>query len=215
VITLSPAQRFARHDIIARRGYRADLRGSAFSLYLSSYPRVVDHLGDRLGERCASIVELCCGVGVTLEVLGRRLEHLVGIDNDEDVLADCRANLLACGSLHKTVLIRGDVSAPATLAGIRADVAVYDIPYWYPFQDRERGDYRDRNPVLASVLDALRSQVTDCIAVMAHRDSPLDEFWRTGAREVEQVYLGGRLNRLHVYYGPMARERGITVARLR
>ena len=84
-------------NIINCRGYRENIKGDKFSLYISNYPSNAKYLKSRIGNSEYILAELCCSIGVTLEYLAPAFKKVIGVDIDKDVLDACKANLKATG----------------------------------------------------------------------------------------------------------------------
>ena len=106
-----------RESIIKRRGYRKNIVGDKFSLYISNYPVVVKYLKQRIGNSNKILAELCCGVGVTLEHIADAFKQVIGVDIDKKILVQCRDNLKCVGLLQKSTLILGDINNDEILKG--------------------------------------------------------------------------------------------------
>ena len=118
-----------RKSIIERRGYRKNIKGDKFSLYISSYPVAIEYLRKRIGDKHKILAELCCGIGITLETAGGAFKHIIGVDNDKKTLTYCKDNLKSSGLLSKSTLILGDINEDSVLGKIKADIVIYDIPF--------------------------------------------------------------------------------------
>jgi len=136
----------SRYAIICSRGYRLDIAGDWFGLKIANHPFVAKYLAKRLGDQNKILAELCCGIGVTLEYVGRSFKALVGVDKDPEVIKNCETNLRKVGLWSKTRLVIGDVADEKTLKGIQADIAFYDIPYWSAHRELGKGDMLRANP---------------------------------------------------------------------
>lgn len=118
-----------RQKMIKERSYNADIAGSELSLKIASYPITAHYLANRLAGQGKSICELCCGIGVTLIALARKFEYVIGVDNDPNVINDCRTNLINAAITNYSLFCE-DITVPRALKSITADIVLYDIPYW-------------------------------------------------------------------------------------
>ena len=200
-----------RESIINRRRYRRNIKGDKFSLYISNYPIIAEYLKSRIGDDKKVLVELCCGVGVTLEVLGGAFRRLVGVDNDRKVLSFCLKNLEDAGLENKLTLICGDVNEEDTLKKISADIALYDIPFWSPHEYNGKGDLTKHNPPLKDLVEKIRNLITEEIVISC---SPQYDYetvlGEVGDCEYQKVFVNGKYNRNHVYLGRLIQTKGIT-----
>ena len=155
----------SRLSIIKKRGYRKDIKGSAFLLSISNYFVTAKYLKERLGDDKKILVELCCGVGITLEQMAEVFKQVIGVDNGKAALKACSENLKSSKLSKKTVLINGDINKNFVLQRIKADIAIYDIPYWIPHEYRGEGDFRDKNPPLKETVEKIRKYITPDIVV--------------------------------------------------
>ena len=96
-------------SIINRRGYRKNIKGDKFSLFISNYPTNAKYLKGRIGNSKLVLAELCCSIGVTLEYLAPVFKKVIGVDFNKDILEMCQSNLKEAGVIEKTELILGDV----------------------------------------------------------------------------------------------------------
>ena len=186
-----------RAEIIAKRGYKPDIKGDDYSLYISSYPVVADHLAKRIGDKDKTLAELCCGIGVTLMHMAPHFKHLIGIDNDKQVLEYCKQNLQDL--LKKTKLIHGDVSDPKLIQSLDADIILYDIPFWTPDK---------KNPYIGQLLDDLKGHVTQDIVIYAPPS------YTPALGELQKVFINNEHHVNLIYLGNLIKKKGITEARL-
>ena len=205
-----------RKSIIERRKYRKDINGDAFSLYISSYPITVDYLKKRIGNKNKILVELCCGVGVTLEHIAKGFKHVIGVDIDHNILTYCRKNLEHAGLSQKTTLIQGDVTDSRVLKTIKADIVIYDIPFWSPHEFKKQGDLTRKNPSLKSIIDNIRRVISKDIVVFCSPQFDYEMVKKEiGPCEFQKVFIDGKYDRNHIYLGKLKRKTGITTLRLK
>ncbi|MFC1790615.1 class I SAM-dependent methyltransferase [Patescibacteria group bacterium] len=204
-----------REAIIKRRGYRKNIVGDKFSLYISSYPVAINYLRHRVGNPQKVIAELCCGIGVTLEHIASGFKKVIGVDIDKKVLAYCEENLRSAGLLQKSTLILGDVNDGAVLEKIQADIVIYDIPFWSPHENKNQGDLTKKNPALRSTINRIGKFITKDIIIFC---SPKFDYQliknRLGVCEFQKVYVNNKHDRNHVYLGELKKKDGITTLRL-
>ncbi len=207
-----------RASLIRKRGYREDIKGDALSLYLSNYPVAAQYLAERIGSEKKVLVDLCCGVGVTLEYLARHFKRIIAIDIDEKVLHACRGNLQAAGVLDKTILIQGDVRDEAIFQNLKGDIVIYDIPYWYPHKYLNyttKTEMDVENPDLGTVINRIRKYISNDIIIFTPPTMNY-EFLKdiVGECECRKVFINGKHDRNYVFLGELVRQKGATVAEL-
>ncbi len=201
--------------IIERRGFRKDVKGGNFSLYISNYPVIARYLKERLSDKNKTLAELCCGVGITLEYIGFGFKSLVGIDIDKKILSQCKENLSSAGLIDRTVLICADIENDDTLRRIKADMVIYDVPFWSPHKNKGMGDLTQINPDLKSMINRIRKFVTKDIVIFCppNHDYKIVKK-QVGVCEYERVFVNGKYDRNHIYLGNLAKKEGITEIRL-
>ena len=203
--------RFTREEIIARRGYRKNILGDKFSLYISNYPVNANYLKSRIGNSELVLAELCCSIGITLEYLAPVFKKVIGLDIDKQVLESCKKNLMNAGLIDKAEFIEGDVFKDAILKNIDADVVIYDIPFWYEHQQENKGNLIDKNPPLEKLIQKIRKYITRDIMICSPPEwkykSMIEEL---GEMEFEKVYVDGRHDRNQIYLGNLIHQSGIT-----
>lgn len=204
-----------RESIIKRRGYRKNISGDKFSLYISNYPITVKYLTERIGDTTKVLVELCCGVGVTLEYIGNAFNHIIGVDINKKILDECQENLKNVGLLEKDTLILGDINNDEILKKIKADVVIYDIPYWSAHTYENQGDLAKKNPALKSTIERIQKFISNDILIFCSPNFDYDMIKReVGSCEFQKVFINGRHDRNHVYLGGLKQEDGITELKL-
>jgi 16S rRNA G966 N2-methylase RsmD len=204
-----------REAIIARRGYRENIKGDQYSLYLSSYPIAVEYLAGRLENKGKIVAELCSSVGVTLEAIASKFEKLIGVEINPEVLEYCRQNLKAAGLMNKVTLIQGDISDESLLQSIQADVVIYDIPYWFSGESSDGINLQSKNPDLVEILGKIRRYITDDIVVFAPPYLEYDSIRNTvGECEFQKIYINDRYDRNYIFFGSLLERPGITEKRL-
>ena len=144
-------------DIIKSRGYRKNIKGDKFSLYISNYPSNANYLSSRIGDPNLILAELCCSIGVTLEFLAPNFKKVIGVDIDKAVLDACRINLKEAGVYDNVEIIEGNICDENILGKIEADIVIYDIPYWYAHTQENKGDLLLKNPPLKDLILKLRN----------------------------------------------------------
>lgn len=198
-----------KEQIITKRGYRASVHGDQYALYLSNYPIAAKYLSSRL--KGDMLLELCCALGITLEALSNNFKKLIGVDIDPKVLEDCRQNLKDSGFLNKIELVQGDISNKDLLKSFKADVVIYDIPYWVSKELPDGTNVLDRNPDLKLVVQTIREYITQNIVIFA---PPYMEYEnikeQLGECEYERIYINGRYDRNYIYFGDLVRNNGVT-----
>ncbi|MEM7367727.1 MAG: class I SAM-dependent methyltransferase [Bacteroidota bacterium] len=201
----------SREDIIQSRGYRQNIVGDKFALYISNYPVNAQYLLSRIGHPEYVLAELCCSIGVTLEYLSPGFKQLIGVDIDKDILKACEENLHNSGALPNTHLIQGDVFDDAVLTKIDADIVIYDIPFWYEHKQQNRGNLIDKNPPLRPLIQKIEAYITKDIVIFSPPEWEYDRFAQDlGEIEFEHVYINGTHNRNQIYLGNLVRKNGIS-----
>ncbi len=204
-----------RESIIKRRGYRKNIVGDKFSLYISNYPISVKYLKERVGNSQKILVELCCGVGVTLEYIGDAFKRVIGVDIDKKILDLCQDNLKNVGLLQKSTLILGDINDDEILKKIKADIAIYDIPYWSPHEYENHGDLTKKNPTLKSTIERIRKFITKDIIIFCSPNFDYNMIKEeVGLCEFQKVFINEKYDRNHVYLGKLKQKDGATELKL-
>src|SRR3989344_590461 len=186
-----------REVIIAKRGYRKDIKGDQYSLYLSNYPISTRYLAGRLENKGKILVELCSGVGVTIEALSNKFEKLICVELDPEILEYCRQNMKSAGLMGKVDLIQGDITDEDLLKNIKADVVIYENPY------------------LSELLKNVRKYITDDIVVFAPHYFDYSNIKNmAGECEFQKIYINGKHDRNYIFFGNLIENQGITEQRL-
>ncbi len=197
-----------KEQIISKRGYRNNIQGDQYILYLSNYPIAAKYLASRLNGN--TLLELCCALGITLEALSPNFNKLIGVDIDTKVLEDCEKNLQDAGVINKISLIQSDISDENLLKSFEADVVIYDIPYWVSKELPDGSNVLDKNPDLQEIVTNIRKYITSNIVIFA---PPYMEYFtvkeQLGICEYEQIYINGRYDRNYIYLGELIRNNGI------
>lgn len=209
-------QETSRQDLINHRGYRKNIKGDKFSLFISNYPVNAKYLKSRIGNPKLVLAELCCSIGVTLEYLAPCFEKVIGVDLDRDVLDMCKTNLKESGLGEKAKLICGDVFDEKILRNIEADIVLYDIPYWYPHQQENQGNLLIKNPTLKKLIKKIQKFITKDIVVF----SPPEWTYEYAKKllceiEFEKVFIDQRHNRNQIYMGDLIKKEGKTKIKLK
>jgi tRNA G37 N-methylase Trm5 len=188
-----------KEAIIKRRKYRKNIKGDVRSLYISSYPVSAKYLAKRIGNKEWTLVELCCGIGVTLEYAGKAFKRIIGVDINKKALSFCEANLKNAGL--KAELIQGDVNDTKLLKLISADVVIYDIPNWYG----------EDNPDLKKIINKIRRYISGNIVIFAPPTYAYAHVKKqVGMCEFQKVFIDGKYDRNHVFLGDLIEKEGIT-----
>jgi len=204
-----------REAIIGKRGYRKNIKGDQYSLYLSNYPISAKYLARRLENKGKILAELCSGVGVTLEAVSSKFEKLIGVELSAEILEYCRQNLESAGLINKVDLIRGDVADEDLLKNIKADVVIYDIPYWVSKELPGRTNVLDKNPDLNELIDNVRKYITDNIVVFAPRYLEYSNIKNSAVEcEFQKIYINGKHDRNYIFFGNLIENQGITEQKL-
>jgi tRNA1(Val) A37 N6-methylase TrmN6 len=198
-----------RIKIIKRRNYPVDIQGDAISLYISNYNDAAEYLAHRIGHKEKVAVELCCGIGVTLEKLARVFRRVVGVEIDAQILKWCRENLTQADAINDVRLICGNTEDKELLRGIKADIAIYDIPYWDIGISQERHSSSE-NPKLKETIKNIRKLITKNIVICApvhytYEMAVID----LGPCEYQEIYRPTH-KRNYIYLGQLIEKEGIT-----
>ncbi|WP_350293996.1 class I SAM-dependent methyltransferase [uncultured Croceitalea sp.] len=198
-------------DIIKRRGYRENVKGDKFSLYISNYPVNAKYLKARIGNEQLILAELCCSIGVTLEYLAPGFKKVIGVDLDKDILKMCQANLEEAGLMVKTELILGDAFDDNILKNIEADIVIYDIPFWYPHEQENQGDLVIKNPPIKELIKKIQDYITSDIIIFSPPEWNYESVKeQLGKIEFEQVFIESSHNRNQIYMGSLIKKEGET-----
>lgn len=198
-------------EIISNRGYRKNIKGNKFSLYISNYPSNAKYLKSRIGNSNLTLAELCCSVGVSLEYLAPGFKKVIGVDLDKEILESCKINLIESGQMSKAQLIQGDVFDDNILKSIDADIVIYDIPFWYAHEQENQGDLINKNPPLNQLIDKIKTYITKDIIIFSPPEWKIEYIEKElGAVEFEQVFINGKHNRNQIYLGDLIKEFGKT-----
>jgi hypothetical protein len=201
----------SREEIIRRREYRSNIKGDKFSLYISNYPSNAMYLRSRIGNPKMVLAELCCSIGITLEYLAPGFKRLICVDHDAKILNTCKTNLKESGVFHKTELILGDIYHDDVLKRIKADIVIYDIPYWYPHEQENEGDLVTKNPPLKDLIQKIKKYITPNIVIFSPPEWTFNYFEsQLDFIEFEQVFINQKHNRNQVYLGDLILQKGIT-----
>ncbi|MDD5146460.1 MAG: methyltransferase domain-containing protein [Candidatus Pacebacteria bacterium] len=204
--------------LVKKRGYRKDIKGDCLSLYLSNTPIFARYLAERIGDDKKVLVELCCGIGVTLEVLATKFRKVIGIDRDKKVLRMCKENLQTVGALGNATLIVGDIQDEYLFHKLKGDVVIYDIPYWYPgkYPQYTNGEGVDvKNPDLVAVISNVRNYISKDIVIFTPREMDYEYFRKKlGRCECMNVIINGKHDRNCVFLGSLMKEEGTTLINL-
>jgi predicted RNA methylase len=199
-----------REEVVARRGYSPDIRGDLFGLEISNYAITAEYLAKRLKGKGETALELCCGLGVTLKELANVFDIVTGIELDKQRIAACEANT---ANLTNVKLIQGDVSDTILLKQQRADVVIYDVPYWDTKYLAERG-LLGKNPDIRLLLNTIAQNISRNIVVFAQPGTSiswLSEIKGTlGKTEKQKVYINDFYDRDIIYFGNLVQAEGET-----
>ena len=204
-----------RESIIRRRGYRKDIQGDIFSLYITNYPVTALYLGNRIGDKDKVLVELCCGIGGTLEYVAEKFKHVIGIDIDETRVGQCVANLKSVGLSQKATVVLGDIEDDSIIREVKADIAIYDVPFWMPYESERHGDLTKKNPMFRSTIKRIRKFICEDIVIYCPPEYDYEMVkGHVGPCEYQRVSINGRHDRNLVYLGSLKLKDGITELRL-
>jgi tRNA G10 N-methylase Trm11 len=197
-----------RTDIIQTRGYNPAIAGDELSLKIASFPSTARYLADRLKVDGGTVCELCCGVGVSLIELSKTFKKVIGVDSDAGVIEDCRINLENAGVTNYEVLC-GNVGDSNLLSQIKANVVLYDIPYWSTHSGKV--DPERQNPDLQKLIDNVRKLITEKIVIYAPTHMTYEEATSVlGPCEFMQVYTNGKHDRNFIFLGGLSEQAGKT-----
>jgi predicted RNA methylase len=197
-----------RENIIKKRGYAVSTVGDELSLEIASYPVTARYLAKRLGDKKLSLCELCCGIGISLIELSSSFRQVTGVDDDSLVIDACKKNLEAA-NIENYHLIKSDVSNINTLGQIKADIVLYDIPYWSDHGDTV--DPERQNPDLQKLVEAIRLHMTENIVIYSPPHITYGEINSiVGPCEFTEIWVDGRHDRNFVFLGTLPLTLGIS-----
>lgn len=195
-----------REEIIDKRGYDEDITGSELSLKIASYPATAKYLARRLKGKGNTVCELCCGIGVSLIELAKSFDKVIGVDIDEVIIRDCKTNLKHANIRNFTLLL-GDISDTSVLSKIKADVVLYDIPYWSDHAGKV--DPAKQNPDLRKLITNIRSNITNDIVIYAPTHMTYESVAATvGICDYVQVFANGKHDRNFIFLGSLIEHEG-------
>ena len=204
-----------RKEIIQKRHYRSNIKGDDFSLYISSYPISVEHVVQRIKGHGDSVVELCCGLGVTLEVMANHFEKVTGVDNSNKALDYCKSNIKQARISDRVSLVYGDIFKDQVLEDLLADVVVYDIPYWSSHKEQGKGNLTKTNPPISEMVKKIRNNISSDIVIFCPPDYKYGDIKKSiGECEFERVFVNGKHDRNHIYLGSLSQKEGETEVKL-
>jgi hypothetical protein len=195
-----------RNDIIQTRGYDENIAGDELSLKIASYPSTARYLAKRLKGKGDTVCELCCGVGISLVELSKSFSKVIGVDNDPGIITDCKQNLVHADVANYELLC-GDVSNRNLLAKIKADLVLYDIPYWSSHKGQV--DPERQNPNLRQLIADVREIITPNIVIYAptHMTYGIVKE-ELGECEYVEVYTNGKHDRNFIFLGDLKEKDG-------
>ena len=195
-----------RENIISSRGYSQNIAGDELSLKIASYPSTAAYLANRLKGKGETVCELCCGIGISLIELAKAFKNVIGVDNDASILDACKRNLRNVPVENSTLLL-GDVSSPELLNKIKADVVLYDIPYWSDHNGKV--DAKRQNPDLSTLIKNIRQLITHDIVIYAPSHMHYSEIKAlVGECEYVQIYINGKYDRNFIFLGGLIEKPG-------
>ncbi|HMH69978.1 MAG TPA: class I SAM-dependent methyltransferase [Candidatus Saccharimonadales bacterium] len=195
-----------RSDIIQSRKYNPDIAGDELSLKIASYSATARYLAHKLKDHGLTICELCCGIGVSLIELSAMFEKVIGVDNDQSVIDDCKTNLEHAHIANYELLL-GDVSAKNILQKIQADVVLYDIPYWSNHNGKINPD--KQNPKLDQLVANVRELITSNIVIYTPTHMTYENIRQElGECEYLEIWLNGKHDRNFVFLGSLMQAPG-------
>lgn len=195
-----------KEEIIKTRGYSENIAGDELSLKIASYPSTAAYLAERLQGKGDAVCELCCGIGVSLIELSKKFARVIGVDSNATILNDCETNLKNA-SVENYELVCGDVSSPEILSKIKADVVLYDIPYWSDHGGKV--DAKQRNPDLRTLIDTIRQKVCSQIVIYAPTHMEYEKVREiVGECEFVAVYMNGKYDRNFIFLGDLIEQAG-------
>ncbi len=198
-------KKYNRQDIISRRQLPKWIKGGGLSLFISTEPVLLKYISSRIGNH-KSLIELCCGVGISLIYLEKNFEKLIGVDKDRTVAKQARENIHFAGIDNKTKILSFDISDNSKLEQMVADVVIYDIPYWY---DHGK-DLLKNNPDFKKVIKDIK-QITPNIIIYAPPYTTYDEMISLLGEEIEflEVTIDDDHNRNVILLGSLISQSGI------
>jgi methylase of polypeptide subunit release factors len=202
-----------RETIIKTRGYDQHIAGSELSLKIASYPVTAEYLAARLAGRGNSVCELCCGIGITLIALSKVFDRVIGIDNDLQIIKECETNLHSATVTNYSLLCE-DISKPQIIENIKADIVLYDIPYWSDHGGKVNPERQ--NPDLEVLIGELRAHVTEDIVIYTPPSFSYDQAATLlGDCDFVQVMVNGEHDRNFIFLGELRERSGVTSVELK
>ena len=158
---------------------------------------------------------MCCGVGVTLMFLGNSFKKVIGVDNDRKELNYCSKNLKLAKLNKEPELIWGNVTDIELLKKIKADIVIYDIPYWREYESEGKGDLTKKNPELKNFIERVKKYISKNIIIFAppHYSYSFIKS-KLGDCEYEKIFINGKHDRNIVYLGKLKKKVGVAQKRL-
>lgn len=200
-----------RQQIIEKRGYPLNLQGDHLSLYIASFPIAIEVLSKRIGSPNKTLVEMCCGIGITLGIMSRSFREIVGVDIDPNVLLACKNNLELYGATANTTLVQGDIKDEDFLKTIKGDIVIYDIPYWYPHKNEINEDLTKRNPNLKQIVKCIQDNISEDVVIFAPPHYDYEYIANTlGECEYQQIFINGQHDRNYIFLGSLNQISGIS-----
>ncbi len=200
-----------RNTLIEKRKYRKDISGDTLTLYISNSPVAAKWLAKRIGNPDKSLLELCCGVGVTLEYLGPVFKKAIGVDIDKEILSACNENLERAKLFDRVELITGDVRDVNLLQSLKADTVIYDIPYWYPhkYSKYSNKEKPRENPDLIELVSSIRKYISEDIVIFSPKENGYEYFKNIlGECECIEIFIDGKHDRNYILFGSLVKEAG-------
>jgi len=202
--------KITRESIIKKRGFPIWIKGDKLTLYISNYQSTTEYLAKRIGDKEKIICELCCGVGITLKELARTFKYVIGVDYNKKVVANCRENAKVFGVSDKTEIILGNISNSKLFKKIRADIVIYDIPYWNIGLTENTG-LEQNNPNLKRLVDDIKKLITKDIIICAPPYYTYTEAKKDFGRcECESIFINNKHDRNYIYLGSLVKRQGTT-----
>ncbi len=192
--------------------FQSSLSGTDFDLYISNYPSTAQYLAHRLKDPNKTIMELCCGIGVSLLEFAPFFKKVIGVDNDSDVLKFCEENISQSKYKRKIQIKRFDVTQNPIFIEEKIDIMIYDIPYWFDHRNRFHTLHTPQdNPNLEKIISNLKNQsLHDIVIYTPPYFSEEDAHNLHLECEYEKVYLNGKHDRNHIYLGNLIQKIGTT-----
>jgi hypothetical protein len=175
--------------------------------------RLTRTIAERFRKR--TVLETCTGAGFTTMALARVAEHVITVEVERSYQDQARANIARAGLVHRVTFVTGDVLS----AGVIGELSQYDSafldPDWAVTGPEHVYTFRHSNtrPPADTLLGALLNKTPDVALVLSTQVDPR-EFEGLPDHERQRLFLGETPAIDCLYFGGLAEQHGVTVARV-